>query len=94
MCVIIALIQAGIDCLAWINDAYLFSDDITDTIVMGIYDHFNNIPPADMVGFAYSGSGDPLIQALNKRHELDMKTVVLVGTPLRDGSLIGVRPPH
>ncbi|MBU0761590.1 MAG: hypothetical protein KKD39_01065, partial [Candidatus Altiarchaeota archaeon] len=68
----------------WIKDAYLGSDAVTDEIIAGIDNKFGYSLPSDIVGLAYSGGGDPLLQALNKRHDIDMKSVVLVGTPLRE----------
>ena len=72
----------------WIKDVYLGSDEVTNEILFGINRQFNNHPPADMVGIAYSGGGDPLIQALNKRQDFDMKSIVLADTPLKYGRII------
>jgi len=76
------------NCGAWLKDVYLSSDVVTDDIMSEINYKFNNNPPTDMVGLAYSGDGDPLLQALNKYPTLDMKSVVLVGAPLRYGRKI------
>ncbi|MFH0771367.1 MAG: hypothetical protein V1933_01965 [Candidatus Omnitrophota bacterium] len=72
----------------WFKDVYLSSDEITDDILNEIDRRFNGNPPADMVALAYSGDGDPLLQALNKRPNLDVKSAVLIGAPLRYGRKI------
>ena len=41
-----------------------------------------------MVGFAFSGSGDPLLQLLNRNHTIDMKSVILLAAPLKYGRII------
>ena len=76
------------NCSMWVKDVYFSSDEVTDDILSEINYKFNGNPPADMVGLAYSGDGDPLLQALNKDLTLDMKSVVLVGAPIKYGRQI------
>lgn len=82
------LIGVARNCGVWLKDVYLSSDEVTDDILREIYHKFNGNPPTNMAGLAYSGDGDPLLQALNKNSNLDMKSVVLVGAPLKYGRKI------
>lgn len=82
------LIGKARNCGMWFKDVYLSSDEVTDDIMREINYKFNGNLPADIVGLAYSGDGDPLLQALNKYPTLDMKSVVLVGSPLKYGRKI------
>jgi len=72
----------------WFNDVYLYSDELTDKIINGLYEKYGNNLPSDMIGIGFSGSGDPLIQALNKDHAIDMKTVIMLATPLKYDRII------
>ncbi|NQT45850.1 MAG: hypothetical protein HQ593_00030 [Candidatus Omnitrophica bacterium] len=74
---------AAEDVWNWIKNTYLGSDDITYDVLFDINYHFNNNPPPDMVGVAFSGGGDPLVQTLNKRPDIDMKSIVFFGAPFK-----------
>jgi hypothetical protein len=82
------LLRIGGNAISWIGDTYLHTDEVTNHIASEIYTKFNNDIPVDMVGLAYSGTGNPLLQMLNKNHDIDMKSVVLVGAPLKYGMQI------
>jgi hypothetical protein len=70
------------DSVAWIANAYLGSHELTNDVINGMQLQFGSQIPSNMTGVAYSGSGDPLIQALNAKPAWDMNTVVLVDTPI------------
>jgi hypothetical protein len=76
----------------WLRDVYGNSDEVTNKIISNIQAKFSGNYPADMVGFCYSGAGDPFIQAINQQvfdgQYLDVKSVILLGTPIRDSRVI------
>jgi hypothetical protein len=39
--------------------------------------------PSEAAAMCYSGAGDPFLNLLNNKRDLDVKSVVLVGTPLK-----------
>jgi hypothetical protein len=71
-----------VDGIAWVCNAYFGSRILTDEVLTGMQMQFGSQTPSNMTGIAYSGGGDPLIQALNERPDWDMKTVLLAGTPI------------
>ena len=80
------------DGIKWIMDAFgdkqeISNDVVTNLIVKQIQSNFSSGYPDDLVGFCYSGAGDPYIQAINKQKYdgtyLDVEAVVLVGTPMK-----------
>ncbi|MDP3790663.1 MAG: LamG-like jellyroll fold domain-containing protein [Candidatus Omnitrophota bacterium] len=70
------------DTVNWIANAYLGSHYLTNDVITGMQAQFNGQIPSNMTGVAYSGSGDPLIQALNENPNWDIKSIVLVDTPI------------
>ncbi|MBU1864713.1 MAG: hypothetical protein KKH94_13730, partial [Candidatus Omnitrophica bacterium] len=83
------------DGIKWIMDVFgdkqeVKNDVVTNTIVEQIKTKFNSVYPNDLVGFCYSGAGDPYIQAINKQAYngtyLDVESVILVGTPMKIGN--------
>lgn len=81
------------DVAKWLEDVHGDSEEITNKIINDIQTKFGGNYPEDMVGFCYSGAGDPFIQAINKQafngQYLDVNSIVLVGTPLKK-DIIGV----
>ncbi|MBD3379102.1 MAG: hypothetical protein GF408_01405 [Candidatus Omnitrophica bacterium] len=67
---------------AWYKDCCFWSDEVTGHITDQFFDIYANGLPDDVIGLAYSGDGDPLIQMLNQNPEINMKTVCLVGAPM------------
>ena len=78
----------GNNVISWFGDTYLHTNEITDYIKSEVNLQFSNNPPSNMVGIAYSGTGNPLLQMLNENPSFDMESVVLVGAPLRYGMTI------
>ncbi len=74
--------------VTWIGNAYFWGHELRDDIVNSMLSQFNGQIPSNMTGLAYSGSGDPLIQAVNANPSWDMKGMVLVNTPLGFGRQI------
>lgn len=76
----------------WISDVYGNSREVTTKIIYELQNRFNGNYPSDMVGFCYSGAGDPFIQAINEPvfdgQYLDVESLILVGTPIRDDRVI------
>ncbi len=72
----------------WLNEVYLRSDAVTDQIIAEWDAKFGSSSPQDLVGITFSGGGDPFIQALNKRPNIDMKSLVFFGSPLKYGRQI------
>jgi len=79
------------NCWAWYKDARDMTsnpNEITDYLIIQMAEKFGGNLPSDMVGIAYSGDGDPLLQGLNQHPNIDMKTVAVVGAPLWCGRTI------
>jgi len=73
------------NCWAWYKDAKDMTsnpNEITDYLIIQMAKRFNGNLPEDMIGMAYSGDGDPLLQGLNQHPNIDMKTVAIIGAPL------------
>jgi len=68
--------------VAWICNTYLGSHELTNDIITGMQVQFGSQMPSNMTGIAYSGGGDPYIQAINENPGWDVKAVVLVNAPL------------
>jgi len=80
-----SVIDKAQNCWAWYKDARnitLNPNEITDHIIAQMVKKYGSILPADMLGLAYSGDGDSLLQGLNQHPNIDMKTIGLIGTPL------------
>jgi len=85
------LLDKAQNCWAWYKDARDITsnpNEITDHIIIQMVEKFGGNLPEDMVGIAYSGDGDPLLQGLNQHPNIDMKTVAFVGAPLWCGRTI------
>jgi len=63
-------------------------EEIADDIYEQLQDRYGDNFPADITGLCYSGSGDPFIHMINTHPELDVGSVVLVGTPIRADTVI------
>jgi len=72
----------------WIGNAYLGGHELTNDVINGMQSQFSGQIPSNMIGVAYSGSGDPFIQAVNENSSWDVKSIVLVDTPIAYGRKI------
>jgi hypothetical protein len=85
------------DCSRWFRDVYgdieeVTCDEITNLIKKRIEERFGPDYSEEVVGLCHSGSGDPYIQAINKKEYggeyLKVESLVLVGTPLKEDRII------
>ena len=76
------------DVVNWIANAYLGSHYLTNDVISGMQSQFNGQIPSNIIGVAYSGSGDPFIQAVNENPSWDVKSIVLMDTPIASGRKI------
>lgn len=75
----------------WLSDGLewlLKTEEIAARILQNMTDHYNGVFPEDITGVCYSGSGDPFVYLLNQHPEMDVKSLVLVGTPIRGSRTI------
>lgn len=66
----------------------LKADEIASGILQNMNDHYQGVFPEDITSVCYSGSGDPFIYLLNQHPEIDVKSLILVGTPIRGSSTL------
>jgi len=71
--------DTGRDIAGWLVNTDKIAADIYNKVMAENGDEW----PDQSTAMCYSGSGDPFLNLLNQKPELDVKSVVLVGTPLR-----------